>query len=231
MADVAELVGDHEPDLGGREVLQQVVVEHDALRVPEAVHVGVGGGRAPRGVDLVHLADVDPRPLRQRQDLRAQPTLLQRRELVEQRVEHDRRRVGDGDAERDDHAGSRDPPARPEAPQPDHQQRAAGAPTSARRSPATWPRRPPSRPSSGSPARRPSRAASRSPRAATWRGRAAPRSPPRRPRRSARDGARPRRAAAREPAARPATSTPSSTSIWAPYSHNWPLRKLTAFSR
>ena len=59
VVDVPELVRDDEPQLVAREVLEQRVVEHDALRVPEAGDVGVGGRRAAARVDLVDLADVD----------------------------------------------------------------------------------------------------------------------------------------------------------------------------
>ena len=67
VVDVAELVRDDQPHLAGREVLQQVVVEDDALGAPDAGHVRVGGGRAARGVHLVDLADVDARLARQRE--------------------------------------------------------------------------------------------------------------------------------------------------------------------
>ena len=84
----AELVGDDQPRLGRREVVQQRVVEHDALRVPEPGDVGVGRGRAARGVHLVDLADVDARLAGQLEHVAcAVWPSRQRRELVEQRVE------------------------------------------------------------------------------------------------------------------------------------------------
>ena len=125
--DVAELVGDDEPHLARRELLQQVVVEHDALGAPDPGHVGVGGRGAARGVHHVDLADVDARLSRQRQHGRAGLAVGQRRELVEQRVEHDRRQVGRDDAEADHHGGRGRPPPAAEAAHAEDQQRAACA--------------------------------------------------------------------------------------------------------
>ena len=56
---VAELVGDHRAHLVVREVLDQVVVEHHALRVPEPADVGVDPGGPAARVDAVDLPHVD----------------------------------------------------------------------------------------------------------------------------------------------------------------------------
>ncbi len=90
--DVPELVRDHEPRLGGREVLQQRVVEHDALGAADARDVGVGRGRAARGVDLVDLAHLEPGLARDLEHVVAGRAGRERREPVEHRVEHDRAR-------------------------------------------------------------------------------------------------------------------------------------------
>ena len=171
VAHVAELVGDDEPRLGGREVLQQVVVEHDALRVADAGHVGVGGGRAARGVDLVDLADVDAGLLGELEHVGARLALRQRRELVEQRVEHDRPSVGDDDAERHHDGGARRSTSGGRSGACRRPAARRRRPTARRRSPATWRRRRPSRPSPGSPGRRLWPAGARSLRPAAWRAR------------------------------------------------------------
>ena len=184
VVDVAELVRDDEPHLAGRELLEQVVVDHDALGAADAGDVGVGRRRAPGGVHHVDLADVDARLAGQREHGRARRAVGQRGELVEQRVEHDRREVRRGDAEGDHHGGRRRPPAAPEAA---HARRSAARrprPPARRRSPCSWRRLRRSRPSPGSPGRHPSRARGRSPARAAWPPRAprrAPRRPPPRP--------------------------------------------------
>ena len=197
-----------------REVLQQGVVEHDALGVADAGHVGVGGGRAARGVDLVDLADVDAgraRPARARRS--ACCALRQRRELVEQRVEHDRRRRRSiADAER-----------RPRRPR---RASTSGGRSGACRRPAAPPPAPaqhgadrlrlgdvagPADPGLGhqpdvlGPLARDGAQRQRGQR------RARPRAPPRRPRRPA-PGAGARRAAARAAGGRAARARPSSIS-------------------
>ena len=111
VVDVGELVGDHEADLVALEVLQQVVVEDDALRAPQAGDVGVGAGRPAAGVDLVDLADVDAGLAREREHVGARAALGQRGEPVEDRVQDDRRRVRRGHAEGDDERRGGQPPA------------------------------------------------------------------------------------------------------------------------
>ena len=124
---VAELVGDDEAQLVAREVLDQRVVEHDALGLAEARDVRVGGGRAAAGVGLVDLADVDARLARELEHVGAHLARRQRRELVEQRVEHDRAGVDRDHAERDDDGRSGDPPAPREAADQRHAAGRAGA--------------------------------------------------------------------------------------------------------
>ena len=52
---VTQLVRHHEAHLVRREAVQQRVVQHHALRVPEPAHVRVGAGRPPGCVDHEHL--------------------------------------------------------------------------------------------------------------------------------------------------------------------------------
>ena len=61
VAHVPELVGDDEADLVALEVAQERVEQHDALRPPEPVHVGVARRRPAARVDLEDLADLDAR--------------------------------------------------------------------------------------------------------------------------------------------------------------------------
>ena len=68
---MAQLVGDDEPDLVAREIVQQVVVEHDPLAVAEAADVRVGRSRAAARVDPVHLPHVDSGLVRQPQHVLA----------------------------------------------------------------------------------------------------------------------------------------------------------------
>ena len=125
MAHVAELVGDDQTRLGRREVAQERVVEHDALRVPQPAHVGVGRGGAARGVHLVDLAHVDAGLARQPQHVRAQLAGPDGGELVEERLEHDRAGVDADHGEGHDDGRAGYPPAPPGAPHAHDQQGAA----------------------------------------------------------------------------------------------------------
>ena len=69
---VRQLVRDDRAHLGRREVLDQVVVEHDALRVPEPADVGVRAGRPPARVHPVDLAHVHAGALGQLEHVGAQ---------------------------------------------------------------------------------------------------------------------------------------------------------------
>ena len=92
MAHVGELVRDHDPDLVAGVAIEQRVEQHHPLGRPEAGHVGVGGGRAAAGVDLVDLAHARRRRRSASSSTSARVCALgQRREVVEHRVEHDRR--------------------------------------------------------------------------------------------------------------------------------------------
>ena len=184
VADVPELVRDDEPRLVAAEVVEQVVVEHDALRVPEPVDVGVGRRRAPAGVHDVDLPDLDAGLPGEVEHVAARLTGRQRREPVEDRVEHDRAGVGRDRPERDDGHRPRDPPRpRHAADEADRDRRAdrgedgadgpradevegVARPATASRARHPWP----------AGARRPAPAAARRSRAPT-----APRRPPRRP--------------------------------------------------
>ena len=107
----AEFVRDHRSDLVGREVVDQVVVEDDPLRVAEPAHVGVDAGRAPAGVDPVDLSHVDSGAVGQIDDVRAKRALGERVEAVEQGIDEDRRQIerDHGEGHHDSRAGK--PPA------------------------------------------------------------------------------------------------------------------------
>ena len=86
---VPELVGHHLEHLVAREVVDQVVVEHHPLAVPEPVHVGVHGGGAPAGVHPVDLpTSTSGRGAPARAPAMRSWPLGQRLELVEERVDH-----------------------------------------------------------------------------------------------------------------------------------------------
>ena len=91
MADVGELVRDDDADLVAAVAVEQRVEQDDALGRPEPGHVGVGGGRPPARVDRVDLPDLDAGRSGQLEHVGARLALGQRREVVEDRVEHDRR--------------------------------------------------------------------------------------------------------------------------------------------
>ena len=122
---VAELVRHHRAHLVGREVLQQRVVEHHALGVADAVHVGVGAGGAAARVDPVDLPHVDAVLVRKRQDLAAEGRVRQRRELVEERIDDDRPVRHEHGAEHDDGDRAERPPRAREAADQRHQESAA----------------------------------------------------------------------------------------------------------
>ena len=88
----AQLVRDHRARLGRREARQQRVVEDHAPARAEAAHVRVGGVGAPARIDREHLAYADARPIREGEDLAAQLTFGQRREVIEHRLEQERAR-------------------------------------------------------------------------------------------------------------------------------------------
>ena len=116
MALVPELVRHHLEHLIAREAVDEVVVEHDALRVAEPVHVGVHARRAAAGIHAVDLADVHVRLARQVQDLRPELPLGERLEAIEERVDHHREEP-DGHEPDDDHRNrAGEPPAPAEAP-------------------------------------------------------------------------------------------------------------------
>ena len=213
---VAQLVRHHAAHLVGREVLDQVVVEHHPLGVPEAAHVGVDRGGAPAGVHAVDLPHVHAGAVGQPQHVGPQRALGQRLELVEQGVDDHRREVQREHGEGHHHARRRDPPAAREAPdQPEHQ-RARRAPRRPRRCRPTSPRPPATGPATGwrGPRPRPARGARASaagrPPPATSEIAPAARRAARPPLQSACGGGRPRQQrqrARRTGPARPATST------------------------
>ncbi len=227
---VAELVGDDQAHLVRGEVLQQVVVEDDALRAPDARsrtrwRRSCGARRPSR------------RPGRRRRPPRARARARSERvgpagrgvKLVEQRVEDDRRQVGRHDAEGDTTAAAGAHQRAAEAAHAEDQQRAARAREHARRSRCSWRRRRRSPSTPGSPGRHPwpARARSRARAASRRRSRrTAPRRPRRRPAPCAGAAAAGRAAAAR----RRAPGRPSSIAVRAPSSHSWPVRKSSAFS-
>ena len=212
-----------------REVLQQGVVEDDALGVAEPGHVGVGGGRAPRGVHHVDLADVDAGAAGEVEHVGPRLARRERLELVEERVEHDRPGVGGEDPEADHDRRARHPPAPAEAAHADDQQRAARGREERRRSPADLATSPahPSQPWVTSPTSLARSARSRSP--AAWRARPRPRSPRRRPPRPA-PGRRPARCSRCGGRRTSRISTPPSISSVAPKSNSCPAGTSTAFS-
>jgi hypothetical protein len=112
---VAELVRDHRAALAAVEVVQQRVVENDALGGADPVDVGVDRGRAPARIHAVDLADVHPGLLGQLEHVAARLPRRQRLEFVEQRREDDRREPGE-DPCRDHHTHAAGyPPAAAEA--------------------------------------------------------------------------------------------------------------------
>ena len=154
MAHVGQLVGHHLALLVARELGQQVVVQDHPLGRAQAGDVGVGGGGAPAGVDLVHLPHLHAGSTRQLQHVGACRAGGQRLEAVEQRVEHDRPRVQE--ARRNDHGQRRrrcPPVARPAAHQTPARSRRPPRP-SPRRWRWTWPRPPPTPATTGWPGRR-----------------------------------------------------------------------------
>ncbi len=84
------LVAHHHQDLVVLHGLERRIPEHDALRAAEPAHVGVDLLRAPAHVHLEHVPRRHARAVGERQDLRAQPLVAQRLELVEERIEHQR---------------------------------------------------------------------------------------------------------------------------------------------
>ena len=87
----AELVRHHHADLVAAVAVEQRVEQDHPLGRPQPGHVGVGGGRPAAGVDRVDLPHLDAGGARQLEHVRARLALGQRREVVEHRVEHDRR--------------------------------------------------------------------------------------------------------------------------------------------
>ena len=112
---VAELVGHHLEHLIAWEALDEVVVEHHPLRVPEPVHVGVHPGGAAARVHAVDLPHVHVGLARQLEHLRSERPPGQRLELVEDRVDHHGEEPdGDHPHRHHDHR-ARHPPAAAEA--------------------------------------------------------------------------------------------------------------------
>ena len=91
MADVGELVRDHHADLVAAVAVEQRVEQDDPLGRAEPGHVGVGRGGPAAGVDRVHLPDLDSGRAGQLEHVGPRLALRERREVVEQRIEHDRR--------------------------------------------------------------------------------------------------------------------------------------------
>ena len=88
---MAELVRDHGQDLGLARLLDERVEEHDPPRRAETGDVRVQLRRPPAGVGDEHLAHGDPERISQPQHRVAEPRVLERAELVEDRLEHDGR--------------------------------------------------------------------------------------------------------------------------------------------
>ena len=106
-----EFVRDDDANLVSRVAIQQRVEQHHALGRAEARDVGVGRGRAAARVDRVDLADPDARGVGELEHVVSGLPLGQRREVVEDRVEHDRceRREARADDDRARRGGQ--PPA------------------------------------------------------------------------------------------------------------------------
>ena len=80
---VAQLVAEHGDDLVLRQVLEQVVVEQNAVDAEEAVRRGVAVARSLAAVDHLNAADAEADALRQLVNAVAERRGLHRRHLVE----------------------------------------------------------------------------------------------------------------------------------------------------
>ncbi len=125
VADVRQLVRDHEPDLIAAVAVEQRVEQDHALGRAEPGDVSVGGRRAPARIDRIDLPDpARPAATRQLQHVGAGLPFGQRREIVEDRVQDDRRKRAEHGPDRDRAAGGRQPPVagvaphRPRRPRP-----------------------------------------------------------------------------------------------------------------
>ena len=105
VAAVAELVRDHGQDLGRARLLEERVVEDDPARGAETGDVRVQLRRPLAGVGDEHLPNRDGRVVPQLQHRVAQARGLERPELVEDRLEHDRR--DEAEQEHDEGAAGR----------------------------------------------------------------------------------------------------------------------------
>ena len=127
MLHVPELVRHHRADLVVPEIVQQRVVEHDALGGAEAADVRVRGGRATARVDAEHLADLYVGLAREREHVVSQRASLKRRELVEQRIEQDGCEQLEHRADDHDRARREGPPGAREAQDDADEERASGS--------------------------------------------------------------------------------------------------------
>src|SRR5436190_582681 len=93
MLPVAHLVTEDGEYFVTRMILEQRVIEHNALRRAEAYEIGVGMDALPRRIDDENLAHRNLGACRQLPDVRLQIGPLgfrQRLELVENRLDHER---------------------------------------------------------------------------------------------------------------------------------------------